>query len=169
VPWPWKSNKGTIVRHPADFYPERCAWFYGVFVSPPGPTNAFIALFNNSNPAVNFRIYAFIPGSEVGGVCYLATPSGKFGAAFSGGAQDQGSIAPLITNGSTPPGSITRGTTTPPANTQPFQPVMVPGSDFLPALISAAPLAIVSPGYSAIVTGFEAVLAVEASLFYMWD
>lgn len=173
MPWPWKSNRGTIVRHPADFYPERCAWAYAHYsnnVPPQG--QGFVELFNNSAPAVNFRIYSIVSNTTFSGDPYLVIRPGPLGTtSIPAGTNVNSVIQPVIAGGAAAPGQMLWGfIATQDAALPALLPLVTPlsGSGFSQFVVSA-PIAVLKPGYSAIVYNYFGTTDSEAAFYYMWD
>jgi hypothetical protein len=169
--WRWQSAKGVITRHPADFYPERAAWAYGVFFNPGVTDECFIELYNNAIVGHFIRVYSVTSGWFVDAPSYLSLQKGPVGnnTVPAGGAF--GYVTPVITNSPAIPGQILWGHSPPNPSHQPtFQPLLgaggLPGADSQ----SGAPIAVLGPGYSLLAYGYQQNGSnCEASFYYMWD
>jgi hypothetical protein len=167
--WRWKSRDGTLIRHPVDFYPERCAWGYGSTPAGGAQDSAFVELWNNSNPPVHFKVYQVTTGAIQNQYSYLIPSPNPVGSPNLLNANHF--ITPLIVNGPTPPGLILNGTITQGISPAPaIEPILTTLNWFGGVFPANHPIAIIPPGYSLISYGFQSLGGEgEAAFLYMWD
>lgn len=163
---------GTRTRHPVDFYPERCAWCYGLYAGPSLTANGFVELFNNDPLGRMLRIYFFNTGGVANSGSYLCVVKGPVGSnpPAEVGSTLVGGISPLVPGFGGLPGQLLGGNQ--PAGSsavQPAFPLLVFAGFSLATAISPAPLAIVPAGYSALAFEWQGQDFAEASMLYMLD
>lgn len=172
MPWQFLSKVGTLTRHPADRYPERAAWCWGLYKGPSVTANGFIELHNNDLQGRTLKIYSLITGGVANSGHYLAVAPGPVGSdpPAEVGSTLVGGITPLIGGYPAPPGVLLAGNT--PGGTSGVQPAfnLLTFAGFsLASVISPAPLAVVQRGFSALAYEWQGQDFAEAAMFFMWD
>jgi hypothetical protein len=170
--WNWLSRVGTLTRHPADRYPERCAWAYGLYKGPSATANGFLELYNNDQQGRRLRIYSIITGGIANSGHYLAVTKGPVGSdpPAEVGSTLVGGIVPLVSSYPAPPGLLLAGNSAAGSSSvQPAFPILTFAGFSLASVLSPAPLAIIQQGDSALAWEWQGEDFAEAALFYMWD
>jgi hypothetical protein len=98
----WLARKGTITRHPLDFFIERAGQGFGHHVVGVGGNFGFSALYSNDPLGRALRVYTISPYSTFAFVFRLTLVSGTLGSLFMHGT-------PMVSNMGSPPGDIYAG------------------------------------------------------------
>ena len=152
------AHRGVIVRHPCDFWPEKCATAVGAVAAVPGQF-PFVMLNNNDALGRMLRVYSFdlLPQNYIT-LGNVTIQDGHTGTAF-------GSPNPLVSGLGQPPGQVYVGTSATQFGTPYY------GNFSSPSTIGAvgAPFIVLSRGWSLILWVTFTQADENASFLYMID